>query len=320
MQNTRILVTGGAGFVGSHVAEALLARGEEIILVDEINDYYNVEWKHKNISHLQQLGGDRLIFRQGDIADREFMKGVYHQYRPRRVVHMAARAGVRPSIEKPFLYIHSNIVGTTALLELSRKYGNDSFVFASSSSVYGNNPKGESSETDVVDAPLSQYAATKKSCELIAHTYYSLYHMNITGLRFFTVYGPRGRMDMMPMQLIERISHGLEVYQFGDGSSARDYTYIDDVVDGVIRALDRPNGFQIFNLGNGRPCKLSDFIHVVEREIGQAAKIRIYPEQPGDVKKTCANIEKARQMLGYEPQIPIEEGIRRTVQWYKERD
>lgn len=313
MPDDFVLVTGGAGFVGSHVASALLARGEGVIVVDEMNDFYDVQWKYDNLSRLHGI-----IFFQGDIADMEFMEKIYVKYRPRRVVHMAARAGVRPSIENPFLYIHSNIVGTTVLLELSQKYGNDSFVFASSSSVYGNNPNEESSETDIVDAPLSQYAATKKSCELIAHTYYSLYGMNITALRFFTVYGPRGRMDMMPMQLIEKIIKGSEVYQFGDGSSSRDYTYIDDIINGIVRALDRPNGFQIFNLGNGRPCHLIDFINIVETEIGQKANLVRLPEQPGDVRKTCANIEKARTILGYEPIISIRKGVQLTVKWYKE--
>lgn len=315
-----ILVTGGAGFVGSHVAEALLERGEEVVIVDEMNDYYDVSFKWSNLRHLQTRFPKTLVeFIQGDIADRVLMDEVFDRHRPRRVVHLAARAGVRPSIENPFLYIHSNILGTTVLLETAKKYGNDSFVFASSSSVYGNNTQEIFHESDIVNEPVSQYAATKRSCELIAHTYHSLYKMHITGLRFFTVFGPRGRLDMAPMRFIDRISKGLEIDQYGDGTSARDYTYIEDIVDGVLRALDRPNGYQIFNLGSGRPCNLLQFIRIVEEEVGKDAKIRVCPEQLGDVQRTCASIEKANQILGYSPRIVIEEGVRRTVAWYKER-
>lgn len=315
-RSTPILLTGGAGFVGSHVADNLLKRGEDVIIVDDMNDYYNVKLKEYNIEYLMSKYNKQIKFIKGDISDMVFMENIFSNYRPRRIVHLAARAGVRPSIENPFIYIRSNIIGTTNLFELARKYGNDCIVWASSSSVYGNNPTEEYLETDNVDRPMSQYAATKKSCELIAHTYHSLYKLNITGLRFFTVYGPRGRIDMAPAKFIDNISKGIEIQQFGDGTTERDYTYIDDIVDGVIRALDMPMGYQIFNLGNGNPCKLSDFISLIEKYTKKYAKIKKMPLQLGDVHRTCANISKARQLLGYNPITSLEEGIKRTVEWY----
>jgi UDP-glucuronate 4-epimerase len=246
------------------------------------------------------------------------MEQLFITERPRHVVHMAARAGVRPSIDDPFIYIHSNILGTTRLLELARIHGNDCFVWASSSSVYGGSPNEEFSEDDYVDNPVSPYAASKKACELMTYTYHSLYGMNVSGLRFFTVYGPRGRPDMAPFKFVDRVSRGLEIQQFGDGTSSRDYTYIDDIVSGVVRALDRPLGYQIFNLGNGSPYRLCDFIALVEENVGKKALIKVLPDQPGDVPRTCANIAKAQELLGYEPTVSFEEGIRRTVAWYNE--
>lgn len=244
------------------------------------------------------------------------MEQLFITERPRHVVHMAARAGVRPSIDDPFIYIHSNILGTTRLLELARIHGNDNFVWASSSSVYGGSMLEEFGEDDYVDNPVSPYAASKKACELMTYTYHSLYKMNVSGLRFFTVYGPRGRPDMAPFKFVDRVSKGLEIQQFGDGTSSRDYTYIDDIVDGVVRALDRPLGYQIFNLGNGSPYRLCDFISLVEKEVGRKACIKVLPDQPGDVPRTCANIDKARELLGYAPKVTFEEGIARTVEWY----
>ena len=246
------------------------------------------------------------------------MEQLFITERPRHVVHMAARAGVRPSIDDPFIYIHSNILGTTRLLELARIHGNDCFVWASSSSVYGGSKNEEFGEDDYVDNPVSPYAASKKACELMTYTYHSLYGMNVSGLRFFTVYGPRGRPDMAPFKFVDRVSRGLEIQQFGDGTSSRDYTYIDDIVDGVVRALDRPLGYQIFNLGNGSPYRLCDFISLVESNVGKPAVIRVLPDQPGDVPRTCANIDKARELLGYAPKVSFEEGTRRTVAWYNE--
>jgi UDP-glucuronate 4-epimerase len=312
------LVTGGAGFIGSHVAAHLLERGDRVVVVDEVNDYYDVRIKRNNLKMLKATYGDRVAIYEGDICDADLMSRVYENEAPNFVCHLAARAGVRPSIQDPYVYIHSNVEGTTRLLDLARANGCEHFVFASSSSVYGGSNKEVFSEDDVVDFPVSPYAATKKACELIAYTYYHLYGLNVAGLRFFTVYGPRGRPDMAPFKFIDRISRGVAVQQFGDGSSSRDYTYIDDIVDGVVRALDRPLGYQVYNLGNGMPVPLSEFIHVVEECVQKEAKIQVMPEQPGDVPRTCADISKARRLLGYSPKTPFREGIRRTVDWYKQ--
>lgn len=315
-----VLVTGGAGFVGSHVAEHLLRRGEKVLVIDEVNSYYHVEKKMSNVRLLQDLGGRNFRFFKGDICDTQFLERVEESCRfPKRVIHLAARAGVRPSIDDPFVYVHSNVNGTTRLLELAGKaHGADAkFVFASSSSVYGGSKKQLFSETDAVDMPVSPYAATKKACELLAYTYHHLYGMHISGLRFFTVFGPRGRPDMAPLKFVDKVSKGLTIDRYGDGSSSRDYTYIDDVVDGVVRALDTPLGYQIYNLGNGHPTRLNDFIRLVEEHTGRKAVINVMPEQPGDVPRTCADISKARELLGYDPKTPFSEGIAKLVAWYK---
>ena len=221
--------------------------------------------KEANLDVLRRAGGDNVRIFRGDICDVAFLEQVFETCpMPRRVVHMAARAGVRPSIDDPFVYVHSNVHGTTRLLELAAKHGSDSFVFASSSSVYGGSKKALFSETDAVDLPVSPYAATKKACELMSYTYHHLYGLNVAGLRFFTVYGPRGRPDMAPFKFVDRVMRGLPIQQFGDGTSSRDYTYIDDIVDGVLRALDRPKGYEIYNLGNGEPIELRRFIDLVE--------------------------------------------------------
>merc|ERR1719343_1251495 len=216
------------------------------------------------------------------------MEEIFDNERPGWVCHMAARAGVRPSINDPFVYIHSNIRGTTHLMELSHKYGIQNFVFA----------------------------ASKKACELLAYTYHHLYQLNVTGLRFFTVYGPRGRPDMAPFKFIDRVSRGLELQQFGDGSSSRDYTYIDDIVDGVVRSIDRPYDYQIFNLGKGSGTSLKTFINLVQKHVGKKAIIKVLPDQPGDVPYTCADVAKAKHLLGYQSTVTFEDGIKRTVDWY----
>lgn len=313
-----VLVTGGAGFIGSHVADVLLARGDFVVVVDELNHYYDVSIKQQNLEMLRsKYSEDKLaIYDNVDICDMEKMEKIFESHKPRFVCHLAARAGVRPSIKDPFIYIHSNIEGTTRLLELARKHGNDNFVWASSSSVYGDSKHEIFSESDQVDFPVSPYAATKKACELLTYTYHHLYKLNVTGLRFFTVYGPRGRPDMAPFIFVDRISKGDEIQQFGDGSSSRDYTYIDDIVDGVVRAVDRPLGYQVFNLGNGAPTKLKDFIDLVAKYTGKIPKVKVLPNQPGDVQKTCADIRRARILLGYDPQTPFANGIEKTVAWY----
>merc|ERR1712028_256069 len=315
----KVLVTGGAGFIGSNVAEYLLSRGDDVVIVDEMNDYYDVSIKESNIRLLQESYPEkgRVMFYRGDICDESLMKDLFETERPKWVCHMAARAGVRPSIEDPFVYIHSNIKGTTQLMELSHKYGVENFVFASSSSVYGGSKSTFFSEEENVDNPVSPYAASKKACELLAYTYHHLYQLNITGLRFFTVYGPSGRPDMAPFKFIDWVSRGKELKQFGDGSSSRDYTYISDIVDGVVRSIDRCHKYEIFNLGKGSGTSLNKFIGMVEKSVGQKANILIMPDQPGDVPYTCADVAKAKHMLGYTAQMTFEEGIQRTAAWYK---
>eukprot|EP00561_Arcocellulus_cornucervis_P013135 CAMPEP_0185799680 /NCGR_PEP_ID=MMETSP1322-20130828/456_1 /TAXON_ID=265543 /ORGANISM="Minutocellus polymorphus, Strain RCC2270" /LENGTH=425 /DNA_ID=CAMNT_0028495267 /DNA_START=354 /DNA_END=1631 /DNA_ORIENTATION=- len=315
----KVLVTGGAGFVGSHVAEYLLNRGDDVVIVDEINDYYDVKIKMANLDHLRKVCPDqsRLSIYKGDICDEQFMLDVFERERPEWVCHMAARAGVRPSIQDPFIYIHSNIKGTTQLMELSHKFGVKNFVFASSSSVYGGSKSTYFSEEENVDNPVSPYAASKKACELLAYTYHHLYQLNITGLRFFTVYGPRGRPDMAPFKFIDRVSRGIELQKFGDGTSSRDYTYIDDIVDGVVRSIDRPHSYEVFNLGKGDGTSLNEFIAIVEKHVGKQANVKQLPDQPGDVPYTCADVQKAQQLLGYRSKVPFDEGIKRTVSWYK---
>lgn len=316
----KILVTGGAGFIGSNVADYLLSRGDDVVIVDEVNDYYDVKIKEGNLEHLRQLvkgNPKRLSIYKGDICDEDFMTDLFEKERPEWVCHMAARAGVRPSIQDPFVYIHSNIRGTTLLMELSHKFGVKNFVFASSSSVYGGSSSTFFSEEENVDNPVSPYAASKKACELLAYTYHHLYNLNVSALRFFTVYGPRGRPDMAPFKFIDRISRGLQIQQFGDGSSSRDYTYISDIVDGIVRAIDRPHAYEVFNLGKGDGTSLKDFIRLVQKYVGKEANIKVMPDQPGDVPYTCADVTKAYKLLGYRARVPFEDGIRQTAAWYK---
>lgn len=331
-----VLVTGGAGFIGSHVADALLARGDTVVIVDELNNYYDVALKLSNIDYLfnkhspntelqtstpDTRVSDRLFFFKGDCADSSFLDTVFNSplYTVDHICHLAARAGVRPSIEDPFVYIHSNILATTQLLEYAVQHSIQNFVYASSSSVYGGSTSTLFSEDEPVDNPVSPYAATKKSCELLAYTYHHLYNLPCSGLRFFTVYGERGRPDMAPYMFIDSVSQGKSINQFGDGTSERDYTYVSDIVDGVVLSLDRPYPYQIFNLGKGSGTSLKDFIGTIEKYVGEKATINLLPEQPGDVPYTRADTEKARELLGYMPKVAIEEGIRRTVEWYKKQ-
>lgn len=314
----KVLVTGGAGFIGSHVAEYLLARGDDVVIIDEINDYYDVNIKESNLKLLKDSYPEegRVSIYRGDICDRKLLESIFETENIKWVCHMAARAGVRPSIKDPFVYIHSNINATTHLMELSHKHGIENFVFASSSSVYGGSKSTFFSEDEVVDHPVSPYAASKKTCELLAYTYHHLYQLKVTGLRFFTVYGPRGRPDMAPFKFTDRIYRGVEMQQFGDGSSSRDYTYISDIVDGVVRAIDRPYDYQIFNLGKGAGTSLKTFIQLVQKHVGKKAIIKVLPDQPGDVPYTCADVAKAKHLLGYKSKVTFEDGIKRTVDWY----
>ena len=316
----KVLVTGGAGFIGSHVAEYLLSRGDDVVIIDEMNDYYDVAIKEANLKLLQESYPEegRVKIYRGDICDEKLMTSIFEKEQPKWVCHMAARAGVRPSIQDPYVYIHSNIKGTTHLMELSHKYGVENFVFASSSSVYGGSKSTYFSEDECVDNPVSPYAASKKACELLAYTYHHLYQLNVTGLRFFTVYGPRGRPDMAPFKFIDRVSRGVEIQQFGDGSSSRDYTYISDIVDGVVRAIDRPTHIRFSILVREMVHHLGNLLDLVQKHTGRKANKKILPDQPGDVPYTCADVSKAEKLLGYRSQVAFEEGIRRTAKWYTE--
>jgi len=319
-----VLVTGGAGFIGSHTSARLLVKGDRVVVVDEVNDYYSVKQKEDNIEWLQGLsemrGHGELVIVRGDICDDNLMLHVFQGYDITHVVHLAARAGVRPSIEDPMIYVHSNVRGTTKLLELARQHQCQHFVYASSSSVYGDTSREVFRESDRTDTPVSPYAATKKACELMAATYSHLYDMHTAGLRFFTVYGPRGRPDMAPYLFIDNICHGRPIKQFGDGSSERDYTYIDDIVSGVLGALDNPKGCQVYNLGNGRPIALRDFIAIAGDCVGKRPIITEFPPQAGDVTRTCADISLAKDLIGYSPQVPFEIGMQKTAEWFRFRD
>ncbi|GMF45979.1 unnamed protein product [Phytophthora fragariaefolia] len=314
----RILVTGAAGFIGFHTAKALLARGDDVVVVDEMNDYYDVKLKQSNLDWLTQHYGERVTVYVGDLSDQQLVRRVLKETSPAAMVHLAARAGVRPSIDNPLLYIHANVVATMVLLDACREFGIKKFVYASSSSVYGGSLKESFSEEDIVDFPVSPYAATKKSCELLAHTYHHLHGMDTIGLRFFTVYGPRGRPDMAPFKFMDRIARDVAIDQYGDGSSSRDYTFIDDIVQGVLLSLDRGQGCEVFNLGRGTPVLLTDFIQIIEGLVGKKAKINILPDQPGDVPRTSADISKAERLLGYKPTTPLEQGLQKTWEWYSE--
>ena len=328
-ERKKVLVTGAAGFIGSHVAYKLLERGDDVIVVDEMNDYYDINVKEHNLFILREKAddiakrttgknsNDLLSIYKVDINDQEAMHKIYKQHRPNWVCHLAARAGVRPSINDPLLYVNANVRGTTNMLEYSRIYNVTNTVVASSSSIYGESESTYFSEAENVNQPVSPYAATKRSGELISYTYHKLYNMNITSLRFFTVYGPRGRPDMAPYKFISRVSHGDVIEQFGDGTTSRDYTYIGDICDGVIRAVDRSYPYQIFNLGKGSGTKLNEFISLVEKHVGKKANIKYMPAQPGDVPFTNADISKANRLLGYESKFTIEEGIKLTAEWYK---
>ncbi|HEX6143051.1 MAG TPA: NAD-dependent epimerase/dehydratase family protein [Geminicoccaceae bacterium] len=321
-----VLVTGAAGFVGFHVSRALLARGGEVVGIDNLNAYYDPALKRARLERLSGLAG--FTFRQADIADPDAVRGIVRDVPGLdRVVHLAAQAGVRYSLEHPFAYVESNLRGHMAILEACRHELPDlrHLVYASSSSVYGANQKIPFSVDDPVDQPVSLYAATKRSNELMSRTYAHLFGLPQTGLRFFTVYGPYGRPDMAYYLFTDAIANGRPITLFNEGRMERDFTWIDDVVDGVIRALDRPPAaadgdppHRIYNLGNHRPTPLGRFVGIIEEALGRRAEIRHAPLPPGDVLRTYADIKASRRDLGFEPKTGIEEGLNRFVAWYRE--
>jgi UDP-glucuronate 4-epimerase len=314
---TNILITGGAGFIGSHLVDRLLTEGDwQITVVDDFNDFYDPSIKRANIENHRSRPNFKLI--EADIRDYDSLQEVFEQGNFKCVVHLAARAGVRPSLSEPRLYVETNINGTTNLLELSRQHDVRQFVFGSSSSVYGENLKVPFSEDDPIFNPISPYAATKAAGELLCHTYSHLYQMRIVCLRFFTVYGARQRPDLAIHKFAKLISAGKPIPVFGDGSTRRDYTYIDDIIAGVRAAMDYDqSNYEVINLGESRTVELRELIALLEAALGQPAEIDRQPAQPGDVPQTFADIGKARRLLKYNPQTQIEDGIRKFVDWFR---
>ena len=312
-----LLVTGGAGFIGSHLVDRLLATNvEHITVVDDFNDFYNPSIKRDNIR--EHLKDPRYSIHEVDIRDRAALEQVFNSSNFDCVVHLAARAGVRPSLSEPQLYTETNINGTVNLLELARQHDIKQFVFGSSSSVYGINAKVPFSEDDPIRQPISPYAATKGAGELLCHTYSHLYSLRCICLRFFTVYGPRQRPDLAIHKFARLISEGQPIPVFGDGSARRDYTYIDDIIDGVVAAIDYDKtDYEVINLGESRTVELNELISLLEKELRTQAIIDRQPPQPGDVPQTFADILKARALLGYDPKTQIEAGLHRFVEWFR---
>jgi UDP-glucuronate 4-epimerase len=329
-----VLVTGAAGFIGSFVARRLLDRGEDVVGLDNISDYYDPRLKLARLARLEKLKGFRFL--RQDITAPEGMKKLFAEHRFDTVIHLAAQAGVRHSIENPGAYAQSNLVGFLNILEGCRHSGVRHLVFASSSSVYGANEKLPFSVSDNVDHPVSFYAATKKANELMAHSYAHLYRLPVTGLRFFTVYGPWGRPDMALFQFVRNILAGEPIDVFNHGRHLRDFTYIDDIAEGVVRTAHRvatpsdrwdPKApdpaissapYRLYNIGNNRPVRLLDFIAAIEKALGKKARMNLLPMQKGDVESTYADIEALREAVDFSPSTPIEEGIGRFVEWYRE--
>lgn len=308
----KILVTGGAGFIGSHTSERLLARGDDVVVLDNFNDAYDPAIKRANAAALRKA---KVV--TGDIRDRELVAQLFQEHRFDGVVHLAAMAGVRPSLLDPLHYEDVNMRGTITLLEEARRRPKLRFVFASSSSVYGARDKVPFSERDDIPHPVSPYAATKRAGELMCYTYHHLYGIPITCLRFFTVYGPRQRPEMAIAKFTKALIEGQPIPFFGDGSTRRDYTYVDDIVDGVVAALDRCAGYEIYNLGESATTSLSELVEGLAQAVGVPAVLDRQPNQPGDVPLTCADVSKARALLGYEPRTPVAVGLARYVEWYR---
>jgi UDP-glucuronate 4-epimerase len=313
----RILVTGGAGFIGSHLCEALVAQGHQIVVIDDFNDYYDPEIKRGNLAQIR----DRITVIEGDLIDQALVDSTFREFKFDEVYHLAARAGVRPSIQDPRLYFRANLDGTLNLLEACRQEGVKNFIFASSSSVYGINRKVPFAETDLIERTISPYAATKLAGEQMCSNYSHLFGLRCACLRFFTVYGPRQRPDLAISKFTSALLEGKSIDRYGDGSTARDYTYVEDIVSGILAAADylETSPFEIFNLGGAATTTLNELIGMVEGAVGKKAVIHQLPDQPGDVPRTFADVSKAERLLGYHPKTPIREGIIRYVEWQRAR-
>jgi len=315
LAGAKVLVTGAAGFIGSHLCERLLRQEASIIGLDNFDSFYSRNTKEANIVDLLPNHNFKLI--EGNIRDAKCIESNLYKEKIEVIVHLAAKVGVRPSIEDPVGYQDVNINGTVVMLEAARKFGIKKFIFASSSSVYGNNRKVPFSEGDNVDFPISPYAATKKAGELLCHTYSHLYSIGVTCLRFFTVYGPRQRPDLAIHKFSRLIEAGKPIPVFGDGSMQRDFTYIDDIIDGTIAAMNNCQGYEIYNLGESRPVRLDKLIREIEKALGKKAVINRLPMQPGDVYQTYADVTKAKKALGYEPKTELAEGLAKFVKWLR---
>ncbi len=335
----KVLVTGNAGFIGFHVARRLIERGDEVVGIDLVNDYYDPALKEARLGVLDEMAarqGASYRFMRASLAERAVVEACFAEHRFDRVIHLAAQAGVRYSLENPLSYVESNIVGFTNILEACRHGGVGHLTYASTSSVYGANNRMPLSEHAVADHPLQFYAATKRANELMAHSYSHLFQLPTTGLRFFTVYGPWGRPDMALFLFVRNIIAGEPIKLFNGGAHRRDFTYIDDIVDGILRASDdiarpdpdwsgaRPDPatsgapFRIFNIGNGQPVPLSEFVDAIEAALGKTAKRELLPLQPGDVPDTFADVSLIASRLGYQPRVPVREGVARFVAWYRD--
>lgn len=313
----KILITGGAGFIGSHLAERLLAEGKRIVVVDNFDDFYDRSIKIKNIKN--QLKSPNYTLIEADIRSRRGMERIFSKHRPDQVVHLAAKAGVRPSLKRPDQYVSVNVKGTENLLHASVKYGVRHFAFASSSSVYGTNTKVPFAETDPILQPASPYGATKAAGEALCNSYSHCFGLPIAALRFFTVYGPRQRPDLAIHHFVSKIVSGEPITLFGDGTSSRDYTYIDDIVTGICGAMNyMGDGYEIFNLGNSTPIPLTEMVKTIEDVLDKKAIIKWKPMQTGDVPQTWADLEKSGKLLGYSPQTDFRPGVERFVKWYVE--
>ena len=324
----RYLITGGAGFIGFHLTKRLLTEGADVIGFDNLNDYYDVKLKEDRLQILQQMsavdGNGSYRFVKGDLADKETVMQLFAEYKPQIVVNLAAQAGVRYSIDHPDSYIQSNIIGFYDILEACRHYPVEHLLFASSSSVYGGNTKIPFSTQDKVDEPVSLYAATKKSDELMAHCYSKLYGIPATGLRFFTVYGPMGRPDMAYFSFSQKIMHGETIKIFNNGDMMRDFTYVEDIVTGIMNMLNNPpadNGkgahYKIYNIGNNSPEKLMYFVEILEKELGKTAQKEFLPMQPGDVYQTYADVSELTKDFGFKPSTSLQDGLAEFVKWFR---
>jgi UDP-glucuronate 4-epimerase len=310
-----ILVTGGAGFIGSHVVERLLDRGDRVTVIDDFNDFYDPSVKRRNVAPF----ASRVRVVEADIGDTATLRDTFQHERFDTIVHLAARVGVRPSVAHPRLYIQVNVVGTQNLLELAREFGVRKFIFGSSSSVYGVNGKLPFSESDPIFNPISPYAATKLAAEALCHVYHHLYGLDMVCLRLFTVYGLRQRPDLAIHKFTSAIADGKAVEIYGDGSTRRDYTHIEDIAQGVLACFDREFGFEIINLGESRTVELRELVRLIEKAVGKKAQIRQLSAQPGDVPVTYADISKAKRLLDYHPQVTIEDGIQGFVDWFRKQ-